>query len=338
MKKAFIIVAILFATATTITIVSCKKDKENVKSNNTENSLMNYELSEMDKAMIAFGEKLKSASKDDATMPLLDGLNTLTNYQNFSMCDASHYSTEMIADTLKVSLDVSSGEVSLSDLNDLYESTKQEILEKFAALTGNQKAIYCIKSSVNSTTKNDLNGFSGTINVDVVSQMEESFVNPGSPSSFGDTDYWYDFDHLGKCDIYIGQCVGRDCITELNSKMAYMLDIPLCGEGYRRYLTDIADSTIYAHDLPDPSSPNGYYALPWRSFWDDPYCVSPSEMNYYLDVILDLYSDVVQSSTKSLVGWGIDQTNSYKNENYNKMGCIQYRLANVNCIPVGFDN
>ena len=61
-------------------------------------------------------------------------------------------------------------------------------------------------------------------------------------------------------------------------------------------------------------------------------------MNYYLDVILDLYSDVVQSSTKSLVGWGIDQTNSYKNENYNKMGCIQYRLANVNCIPVGFDN
>lgn len=30
MKKVFIIVAILLATATTITIVSCKKDKENM--------------------------------------------------------------------------------------------------------------------------------------------------------------------------------------------------------------------------------------------------------------------------------------------------------------------
>ena len=70
MKKAFIIVAILLATATTITIVSCKKEKENVKSNNTENSFMHHELSDMDKAMIAFGEKIKTAAekKDAVTM------------------------------------------------------------------------------------------------------------------------------------------------------------------------------------------------------------------------------------------------------------------------------
>ena len=337
MKKVFIFVAILLATATTITIVSCKKDNENEK-NNTENPLMNYELSEMDKAMLAFGEKLKTASKDDATMPLVEGLNTLTNYQNFSMCDASHYSTEMIADTLKVSLDVSNGEVSLSDLNDLYESTKQEILEKYAALTGNQKAIFCIKSCINNTAKDDINSFSGTINVDVITQMEESFALPGSSTSFDSTDYWYDFEGLGKCDIYIGQCVGRDCVTELNTKMAYMFSIPLCSDGYRRYLTDIEDGTIDAHTLPDLSSPNGYYALPWRSFWDDPYCVSPSEMNYYLDVILDLYSDVVQSSTKCLVGWGLGQHDYYKYENFHKESYIQYRFANVNCIPVGPDN
>ena len=76
MRKTFIFAAILLAVATTITIVSCKKDKETVKNNISENSMKSYELSEMDKTMIAFGEKLKSASNERSgeTMPLEEAL------------------------------------------------------------------------------------------------------------------------------------------------------------------------------------------------------------------------------------------------------------------------
>ena len=95
MKKSFfIITAVVIATATAITVASCKKDKTEESNPSSGNIAKNYELSDMDKAMIAFGEKMKAASNERSgeTMPLAEALNTLSNYQNFTMCDASHYS------------------------------------------------------------------------------------------------------------------------------------------------------------------------------------------------------------------------------------------------------
>ena len=102
MKKLFIIAAIVLA-AVTIIVVSCKK--EDKKSDKTELVKSNKiivnddELSEMDEAMIAFGERLKASSMERGegeTMPIVEGLNTLTNYQNFSLCDACIHPTEMV--------------------------------------------------------------------------------------------------------------------------------------------------------------------------------------------------------------------------------------------------
>lgn len=87
-NKLFIIATLLLAVATTIFAVSCGKDKEN--ENNANDGLsktitQDFELNEMDQSLIAFGEKMKNAvnEKDAVTMPLGEGLNTLTNYQNF---------------------------------------------------------------------------------------------------------------------------------------------------------------------------------------------------------------------------------------------------------------
>ena len=62
-------------------------------------------------------------------MPLAEALNTLSNYQNFTMCNASHYSTDMVTDTFKVTLNVNNGQVLLSELNRVYETTKPEMDE-----------------------------------------------------------------------------------------------------------------------------------------------------------------------------------------------------------------
>jgi hypothetical protein len=334
MKKVFIFVAILLATATTITIVSCKKDKENEK-NNTENPLMKYELSEMDKAMMAFGEKLKTAGQEKSgeTMPLVEALTTLSNYQNFSLCDASYYSTDMTVDTFKVSLGVTNGEVSLNDLSDFYDITQTLILSRLASISGDQKAVYSIWSSIAEGSRDDTDGYTGSIDVDVVTRMRGG-IDSGNLSVFGPTDYWCDFDSLGQCDIYEGQNVGRDCVTELNYKMAYYISIPNCGTGYRRYLTNQETETSYSLDYPDSLSPNGYYALPWRSFWDDPQCVSPSEMNYYLQALTSICSDYETASSKYCVGHLLTQTLHLRDHNYNHEAVLVIQLADVNCVPV----
>lgn len=345
MKKVFIIVAILLATATTITIVSCKKDKENEKSNNTENSFMHHELSDMDKAMIAFGEKIKTAAekKDAVTMPLSDGLNTLSNYQNFTLCNASINSYEMIKDTISAKLNVTDGAVQLSDLYGIYESTRTEILAKFNSLTGSPKTIYLIKTSIADNSQNAvLNNFTGVLDVNVISYMVNSVNDTDLQDSFGSTDFWDDFEYGGKCDIYDGQCVGRDCVTELNSMLHFRMPDPTNIPGYSVYLTNIEFYKAYATAYPDSSSPNGYYAWPWRSFWSDLQCVSPSEMNYYLNAIEDDIDDLKSEYYYSLVQFylGEQQNNNYnhnKDSNYHWESYLDYVIAEINTTPLPND-
>ena len=337
-NKLFIFSAILLVAVTTITIVSCKKDNE--KSNKTENLVNSHELSDMDKEMIAFGEKLKTASDERSgeTMPLDEALTTLSNYQNFKLCDASHYSTEVLTDTLYVSLNVTNGEVLLSELNRIYELTKPEILSKFNSLSGSQKAIYYIRSIVDESMRGDRDNFTGTLDVKVISHMVDDPIMP-DPMSFNSTDYWYDFEYLGKCDIYEGQCVGRDCVTELNAKLHNRRGELQCLEGYRVYLTNIEQSEEEAIHYPDSNSPNGHYAWPWRSGLELPQCVSPSEMTYYLHAIEEAMGDIEDYYYRTIVDFQFGEVNKlpWKEPNYIWEAKLYFTVGEVNCTFVGWD-
>ncbi|MBR3711179.1 MAG: hypothetical protein IKM99_09500 [Bacteroidales bacterium] len=334
-NKLFIIATILLAVATTIFAVSCGKDKEN--ENNANDGLsktitQNFELSETDQSLVAFGEKMKNAAdgKDAVTMPLEEGMNTLTNYQNLMLCNASFYSNDMVIDTIKSKLNVTNGEVSLSDLYGIYESTRTDILARFNSLTGSPKTIYMIITTVDGDPQN-----TGMLDINTVSYMVNSVDVSETLYYFDTTDYWHDFNLEGKCGYYEGLCDGRDCVTELDSRLAVIISFPDCGEGYTRYLTNITDHCIYAHNLPDPSSPNGIYALPWRGFYSNPMCVSPSDMEYYLNVILNIYQSIAQTATKDIVFFRLFRHKYYKQENHHQEAYIHYKLADVNCTPIG---
>lgn len=334
MKKSFfIIAAVVIVAATAITVSSCKKDKTE-ESNTNETVAKNYELSDMDKAMIAFGEKMKAASDERSgeTMPLAEALNTLSNYQNYTMCDASHYSTEMVTDTFKVTLNVCNGQVLLSELNRIYETTKPEILEKLNSLDGDEKAIYIIKTFVKETPRNGLDGYTGTLDARVVTRMMDSFGTPNMiKTAFDSTDYWYDFDSLGKCGQYVGQCVGRDCVTELKTIISNRLTTIACGSGYYTVFFDQEDIEIEAIDYPDVHSPNSHYALPWRSFWDDPQCVSPDEMNYYLNKLLQILNNMEITYSKIIVDIYFSEKETYRELNHNTEFYAIITMADYGC-------
>ena len=125
MKLVATVATLLVAAAGVITFEACNKKNE-VANNIPELNVA--ELSDMDKEMILFGEKMKAAQKGGETMQLEEAIRNLSNYENFKMCDASRYSTDMERLTIESIIPVTEGNVYLSDINSLYENTKNKII------------------------------------------------------------------------------------------------------------------------------------------------------------------------------------------------------------------
>lgn len=336
MKSKFFIITAFIIAVTAITIVSCKKDKTEESNPSSGNIAKNYELSDMDKAMIAFGEKMKAASNERSgeTMPLEEALNTLSNYQNFTMCDASNYSIEMLTDTVHASLNVNEGTVLLSNLNLFYETTREEILSRLNTSELYQQTLFCIESLVENETRHDLNSITGDVNVDVVVRINDPSINVNYDPIIDDTLSWYDFDGLGSCDSMIdGLYVGWDCVRVLNARL-HNGESLLCGPGYQTYYTNINPVEIHAYEFPDTISPNGHCSLPWRSFWDDPQCVSPTDMAYYMNNYSVLFAELEEYYMQPIIDFHIVQYRCIREENHNWEAVLIARLGDINCKPV----
>lgn len=334
-NRLFILAAIIITTVTTITVVSCKKDKTE-EGNTTETVAKNYELSDMDKAMIAFGEKMKAAAKEksDETMPLGEALNILTNYQNYSLCDASQSSAEMQTDTIHAFLNVEEGEVLLRELNRFYEATRQEILFHLSTFGHSESTLFCIVTILDGDVRENLDSMTGSLSANVIVRI----YNPNPTRDYdpiNDTTIsWYDFDGEGACNTgNEGQYLGWDCVKVINARLHAGPTLS-CGQGYQTYYTNIHSETIQAIDYVNTASPNGHYALPWRSFWDSAQCVSPSEMAYYINRFLEAFADKEDYYLQPIFDFYITQGTCIKEENFNKEAVAFIYLGDINCKPL----
>ena len=149
-KIVAIAATLLVAAAGVITFEACNKKNEVV---NNIPELNTRELSDMDKEMILFGEKMKAATKGGETMPLEEAIRNLSNYENFKMCDASNYSANMERFTIESEIPVIEGNVYLSDINALYESNRKQIKDKLASIEGDNKTVYSIFSRIEENSK-----------------------------------------------------------------------------------------------------------------------------------------------------------------------------------------
>lgn len=333
--KSILAVTLVVVTIISVLVISCRKDNEENRHEKRPIET-DFELSEMDKTMIDFGEKLKTSSKGSEAMPFANAINTLTNYQNFSLCDASFFSTDMQRDTFEVAVNVIDGNILLSELNRVYQSSKNVILAKKEELSGNQTTIYSVRMIPQVQRDINMDSYTGTINVSVVSKMSDAKGSPLNPSLFDTTEYWYDFEYLGKCGSYVGLCVGRDCVTELNSKFASNMPVYTCAPGYRVYFTHFADYYLTSTGLPDSNSPNQHYALPWRSEDDPAVCVSPSDMNYYLNVLEGIRTSYETTNYPTqITDYTLTESSYVKTGQENWKVNFYFEMAFVNCILDG---
>ena len=284
-KKSKIIVVVatlLIAAACIITFEACNKKKEVVNNTENKNIITIAPTNDMDGYLIDLRKRMKTATKYGETMSLSDAEWALTALENFGLCDGSKRSTDMIVDTVFTKVMINDGNISLYELNLAYENNKQQIINKFNSLEENDKNIYLIKSTIDDSSKN------GTAEIRTIISMRNGGSMP-NPMRFGPTDYWYDFHEKGKCGDYTGQCVGRDATIEMNSKVLTNLPQYACPNG-RVYFTDIDwhEVCTWAYQCLDSPYEDCCFYLN-TSCVDR--CLSPSDLNWYLDNILGCIDD-----------------------------------------------
>ena len=300
LKLATAVVALLMVTAIVVTFEACKKEADKMTQQVQKVSGMN----DVDRKINDFGERMKQAaiSKSDETMPVNEAMNNLTNYQNFKMCDARAFSTNMAELIVETTIPCDNGSVMLSDINMVYESSRERLLEKFHSTSDAGNSIYCIISTVENESKSD--------SVTVVTRGFMPGSGEAAPqATFGPTDYWYDFDRLGKCDIYAGQCIGWDATTEMSLKMQMIISV-YGYDGGRVYLYDFHNEYFFPDEIEDPNSASGY-ALHIRPESDPAWCLSPDELNHYRLNIIDIIHGWSQEQSlynRYLTGISVEQS------------------------------
>ena len=268
------------ATIASIVAVSCKKEKQEPSSNNTEQALQSAD--NMDEYLISFKKKLLSAEKGGETIPLEQAQRDLGNLLNFDFGDAYHASNMFQRDTLHLTLSTTNGECDMAQLSAVYREAVDEIQGVYSKVNLPEKSVYYITCSLMKESKDE------TADIQLV--VTTRGIDPSILiTTFDETDNWRLDSLRGKCD---GTCVGNDHMTRLTQAYYITRVSHGCANG-RLYYTDLINDYFYASSFPqtDPAGP--YYNWGFRLWCGGPagvhnYCVGYEEMRYYLVNLHDI--------------------------------------------------
>ncbi len=331
-SKVFVAIALLIvATVGVIIFEACNKKNEITDNIGNANVVSISHEDDMEGYLLDLRKRMKSATKDGESLLLSDVEWNLTALENFGFCDGSRRSNNMVIDTFYTKLRVNEGYVSLYDLNLVYENNKTQIWNKYNSLIENDKNIYFIKCLVDSVAFNDC------VKVTTITSMR----NGGSFSrtiTFGPTDYWYDFNLKGKCGLYEGLCEGRDATTEMNTKVLNNIPQYGCDEG-RVYFTDNEDTEIISlYHTGCLDAPYEDYCL-YINEYNYNRCLSPSDLNWYLNKILEYIADYENYYDKNIIDFNMYAGSILGFKDYvPDIWILDMYFATINCTHQPFDD
>ena len=136
--KRFFIATLLVVAATSIAVVSCKKETPNALLNNTPQSVKVFSPPQVDdmKAYLKdFKQKMKSATRDmNETLSLEEAAWHLASVANYDFGNINVEFDEMRFDTIYSNVNVTDGTVLLNDLGLTYERISTDIEEFYNGL------------------------------------------------------------------------------------------------------------------------------------------------------------------------------------------------------------
>lgn len=273
-KTSIVITTLLVMVATAVAVVSCKKEKLDQNKNDSEQTVQNAD--NMDEYLMAFKKKLLSAEKGGETISLEQAERDLGNLLNFDFGDANYATDVFQYDTLHLTINVSNGEVDLSQLAATYNEVFDDILNIYSSVNLPEKSVYAICCDFLETESK--NGDEREAEIVVITRGNLSSYIP-----VHDTFDWRPMNWAGTCD---GQFVNLYGAPEILRKWVMEAQPDdVCLNGGRLYYTEIVNGRKVGFDFYDSST--GNYML-FTTVMDDisSVCISHEEMEYYFNNII----------------------------------------------------
>lgn len=151
-NKRFIIATVLVAMATTVAIVSCKKeDQEALQSvSQPVKTFTVPQIDDMNAYLKGFKQKMKESqnAKDAEYLSLEEAAWHLSSVANYDFGRVNVRYTDLYYDTLYYQVNVTDGHIELSDLNILYAIMASDIESLYQSLNMQEKHIRLIGASI----------------------------------------------------------------------------------------------------------------------------------------------------------------------------------------------
>lgn len=260
-------------TALTIVFValwSCNKDPELV--------LINKKTDSTKEKILAFKGKIENPenAKSRETMTIDSAVWYIEALLNFE--HLSNPNNEIIkTDSCFINVPVANQNLKINEIISAYNKLNANL----DVFIGNQ---YMYLTDI-SVVENNIKSDDLTIKLTTVISDDKA-VN--SFFTFNETDYWKPMFGDGKCDIYGGQFIGKDAKTELQRKANYKITY-YTPYGY---ITDVQIKSV--------GTAYGYHEYFWEGFRND--CLSPDEMNYWLERVQTL-ADILTPDGKQILNY-----------------------------------
>jgi hypothetical protein len=274
MKKIFIFVATMLIIVS-IAVVSCKKDNLKETKKGFDSSGKFDSIENMDTYLLSFKNKLLNATKNYETIDVEQAERDLGNLLNFDFGDANHFTNIFQYDTLHFCLSTLSGQVSLINLAEIYQSMLMEIPKIYQSVTFSEKSVYCIFCEF---LKNTENNAVDTTMVEIVVVTRGCVENSEKTEVFGN---WRPQNRGGTCTGFlVGVCGAPEILKgRLDSEIGDWT----CENG-RVYFTNEQNSYIDYHARNMYDSINDRYRLYVSYEYDqNNVCLSSNLLQYYYD-------------------------------------------------------
>jgi hypothetical protein len=245
MKKTFIFAAILLAVATTITIVSCKKDKQEEKVTKNVNLTENEQEKNMDDYLLSFKNKLQNATKNGDAISFEQAERDLGNLLNFDFGDANYATNEIRYDTLHASFLMTDKNVYLYQLNFAYQSLFEQIVKTYQQIDLPEKSVYSIICSFDKKRSDDMVDVTAVLGTRSYTETSQIYLD------------WRAGNQAGTCDNILIGCYGAP--EQVVAMLRANLGTYACEDGERVYFTNegVAYKEATENDMIDYNAPRG---------------------------------------------------------------------------------
>ena len=286
-KSSIAILVMAIVVFASITVVSCKKEKQEQATNNLEQ--IKNTSDDMNEYLISFKKRLLSAQKGDETISIEQAQRDFGNLLNFDFGDANYATNVFHRDTIHLELTTTEGLVDLSQLAQTYTKAYDKVKNAFDSVGLPEKTVFSIYCVFHPMSKN-----SETLDVELIVTtrgFDESKELRLTPSIY---DCWSTFGGRGNCD---GLFLGYDHVRVL--QITYnRFHQPRYDCIYSLYFTDITQGDVFAHEYPETgltSYNHGFRLWTDYEYPDTNDFVDSCEMVYYYNNMCSIIDEWMEA-------------------------------------------